>query len=418
MAFLEERNGRFRVAFRHQGKLHRVALGSAGRVEAEGNLARVEEGLRLLAHGRLEVPDGADLGLFLLTDGKVSSRAPKALPAAAPAATLGRLRDLYLESQGRAVEANTLYTLRIHFKHLAETLGEDFDLARLDLAHLERHVGRRLAMPGRGGRPLNPDTARKEVRTLASAWAFGAPRKLVAGAFPPVAGLVYPKTSEKPPFRTRAEIEAQLSRGSGDPEAWASLFLTLADVAEVLASIRERAYSAWIYPMTCLAAHTGARRAELLRSRVEDVDLTGATILIREKKKERGKLTTRRVPISPFLGRVLAAWLDGDHPGGPWTFAHPADAPRARKERAGGEPIAVGDSDGHLNRALAGTRWAMIGWHTFRHSFASNCAARGVDERLIDGWMGHQTEAMRRRYRHLLPDHQSRAIRDVFAEGE
>ncbi len=228
-------------------------------------------------------------------------------------------------------------------------------------------------------------------------------------------GLVYPKTSERPPFRTRAEIEAQLARKSQDPEIWGSLFLTLADVGEVLGIVRERASSAWIHPMVCFAAHTGARRAEMLRSRVEDLDLEGATVLIREKKKERGKLTTRRVPISPFLGRVLATWLDSDHPGGPWTFAHPAVVPRSRKERGEGEPISVADSNGHLHRALGGSRWEMVGWHTFRHSFASNCAAKGIDERLIDGWMGHQTEAMRRRYRHLLPDHQSKAIRDVFA---
>ncbi len=69
----------------------------------------------------------------------------------------------------------------------------------------------------------------------------------------------------------------------------------------------------------------------------------------------------------------------------------------------------------HLKRALAGGRWSMVrGWHVLRHSFISNCAARGVDQRLIDAWVGHTTEEMRRRYRHLLPDHSARAIRTVF----
>ena len=410
MAYLEERNGRFRIAFRHEGRLVRHNLGAVDRPEAEGGLARVEEGRRLLGRGRREVPPDADLGLFLLSDGKVarSHRAP-----AVEATTLARLRDAYLESQARAVEANTLYTLRLHFKHLVATLGEDFDLARLKVAHLDRHLARRLAMPGRRGRPLNPDTARKEVRTLSGAWAFGVQRGMVAGAFPS-AGLAYPKTAERPPFRTRAEIEALVARGTCGAEAWEALFLTLDDVGQVLEVVREGAAAAWLFPMVCTAAHTGARRAELLRSRVEDVDLAGATLTIREKKKQRGRLTTRRVPLSPFLRGVLAAWLEGDHPGGPWTFAHPPEVPRARKERAPGEPISVKDSDGHLDRALGKGRWSVVGWHTFRHSFASNCAARGVDERLIDGWMGHQTEAMRRRYRHLLPDQQSQAIRDVF----
>ena len=48
------------------------------------------------------------------------------------------------------------------------------------------------------------------------------------------------------------------------------------------------------------------------------------------------------------------------------------------------------------------------------HSFASNCAAAGVDQRVIDEWMGHQTEEMVRRYRHLFPSQQRQAINLVF----
>ncbi len=41
--------------------------------------------------------------------------------------------------------------------------------------------------------------------------------------------------------------------------------------------------------------------------------------------------------------------------------------------------------------------WFKVGFHTYRHSFASNLAARGLDQRIIDEFMGHQTEAMRKR---------------------
>jgi integrase len=54
------------------------------------------------------------------------------------------------------------------------------------------------------------------------------------------------------------------------------------------------------------------------------------------------------------------------------------------------------------------------GCHVLRHSFASNCAQKGADQRIIDAWMGHQTEAMRRRYSHLFPDQQQAAIHSVF----
>ena len=57
------------------------------------------------------------------------------------------------------------------------------------------------------------------------------------------------------------------------------------------------------------AAHTGARRSELMRMRIDDVDLDAGTAIIREKKKNRGKRTTRRVPVSGFLKSTLQTWL-------------------------------------------------------------------------------------------------------------
>jgi integrase len=49
-----------------------------------------------------------------------------------------------------------------------------------------------------------------------------------------------------------------------------------------------------------------------------------------------------------------------------------------------------------------------------RHSFASNCAAAAIDQRFIDAWMGHQTQAMVKRYQHLRPDAQRDALELVF----
>src|SRR5205823_14724428 len=73
------------------------------------------------------------------------------------------------------------------------------------------------------------------------------------------------------------------------------------------------------------------------------------------------------------------------------------------------------EASDHFNRTLAGTRWEnLAGWHCLRHSFVSNCAAAGVDQRLIDAWVGHTTEEMRRRYRHLIPSVEHAAINRVF----
>jgi hypothetical protein len=42
-------------------------------------------------------------------------------------------------------------------------------------------------------------------------------------------------------------------------------------------------------------------------------------------------------------------------------------------------------------------------------------APKGVDQRMTDRWVGHQTEEMRRRYTHLFPDAQREAVASVFA---
>lgn len=186
----------------------------------------------------------------------------------------------------------------------------------------------------------------------------------------------------------------------------------------MLAYAKEAARHAFVYPMLCFAAHTGARRSEMIRSQIGDLDLVGQTALIREKKRRPGERTSRRVPLSPFLVGVLKEWL-GQHPGGPYTFCQGRHVARSRKVRTSFVPLTRNEANSHFEQTFAGSKWKRLrGWHVFRHSFASNLAARGVDQRLIDSLLGHASEAMSRRYRHLFPDQQQQAIRLVFGEGQ
>ena len=415
MASLEERSRRFRLIFRHGGIKYHHSLGTRDRREAEACLARLEENLRLLDRGRLIPPPGADLPLFLLSDGKLSSK-----PEVAPASTLADLDERYRATQLGALEESTLATVGTHLGHLSRTLGAKFPLQILTTADLQRHVDRRARDKGLRGRSVSPTTIKKEIATLSSLWTWADRTGLVTGPFPGK-GLVYGKATEKPPFQTRAEVDRQVERGGLTVEElrelWDSLFLTLPEVAEVLGYVKETARHGFIYPMFAFAAHTGARRSEIMRSRVADFDFEAGTVLIRERKRVRGKLTTRRVPLSPFLARVMRQWFGG-HPGGLHTLCQDPSTRRGRKVRSECSPLTRDEANDHFRRALSGGRWAVIrGWHTFRHSFASNCAASGVDQRLLDAWLGHTTEEMRRRYRHLLPDQQAQAIRSVFTEG-
>ena len=71
MASLEQRGTRFRVVFRLGGQKHFVSVKAAERKDAEACRVRLEKNLRLVKRGRLSVHDGADLGLLLLTDGRL-----------------------------------------------------------------------------------------------------------------------------------------------------------------------------------------------------------------------------------------------------------------------------------------------------------------------------------------------------------
>src|SRR5262249_50737660 len=148
--------------------------------------------------------------------------------------------------------------------------------------------------------------------------------------------------------------------------------------------VRTNARHGWIYPMFCLAAHTGMRRSEILRARVSDFDFKSKSVLIREKKKARGKVTLRRAPLSPFLARVMQEWFEA-HPGGIHAICQTLRVHRSKSKRTKFVPVTIDESNDHFRRTLSGSKWEKIrGWHIFRHSFASNCAARGIDQRLID----------------------------------
>jgi integrase len=199
---------------------------------------------------------------------------------------------------------------------------------------------------------------------------------------------------------------------------WDSIYLTLDETAELLDHVRRRPLQPFVYPMVCTAAHTGMRRSELLRAAVADVDFEAGTLTVQEKKRVKGKRTTRRVPLSPHLAAVLRDWLGGPHPGGRYLFCQPVLVRYGKKGREPGAALTRDEANDHFGRALSEGKFARLsGWHVLRHSFISNLAAAGTDQRLIDEWVGHTTEDMRRRYRHLFPNVQRMALERVFGRS-
>ena len=206
---------------------------------------------------------------------------------------------------------------------------------------------------------------------------------------------------------TCQEIERRIQAGGltekQRAELWDALFLTLPEIDELLPT-SERPPGNPGFTRCSSSRRIPARRSEMIRAQVADVDFEGGTILIREKKRARGQRTTRRVPLSSRLAEVLTEWLDR-HPGGQTLFGQEEAVVRSKTKRAGSTPLTRDEAHDHFKRTLAGSKWKVLrGWHVLRHSFASNCAAKGVDQRLIDSWLGHTTEIRKR----TSPDPQQR----------
>jgi integrase len=437
-------SGVYRIMFRfgQPTRQFQKSLKTTSEKKAESEKGRIESFLRAIEQGYVTVPPNADFWTFVFSGGKLGEK-----PSVQDVLTLEMLFARYEEQMPPGtMEENSLGTFRLHKRHLLRILGGKEPAPGLKTADLQAYVNKRAREKYRG-RPIKHKTIQKEVATFRAVWNWGELHELLAGPAP-VRGLKYEKGEPRPPFMTWGEIEGRISRGGLDAkqteELWECLFLDKQQTAELLAYVKEHATESFVYPMFVFVAHTGARRSEMCRSQVEDLDFENNQVCIREKKRDRSvKLTFRHVEMSPLLREVMQAWLKDGHPGGPYTFCqgevvarsrkrsrttgHKGDKTRAttlkgrlagvreRAERPGQEPLTRNEATHYFKQTLAGGKWEVVpGFHVFRHSLASNAAAAGVRQEVIDRWLGHQTEEMRKRYRHLLPKEKQEAISKVF----
>lgn len=408
MAWLEQHrtSGHYHLCFRFGGKKFRRTLDTDDAKSAAATRLRFEENLVLLERGRFELPPDADLITFLLSDGKLA-----APPVVAATPLLGDVFDRYLATCGNgSMEPCSLEMLVLHLKQIRRKFGESFKLNQLTSSHLQEYVNTRVRIKGNKSIPLSTVTLQKEMAAFRACFNWAVQTGILEGTFPNK-GLRYPKGEDKRPFMTWEDIERRIGRGglaaNETKKWWDCLFLDLKQVAEFIEYMASHGSKPWMHPMIAAAVHTGARRSELVRLQVDDVDFQGKTVLIHERKRVKGQRTTRRVPLTPFLETVLKDWLVREHRGGQHLFFDHEDGKAV--------PITVDDAGWQFVLSVRGSKWSVLrGWHVLRHSFVSNLAAKGVDQRFIDEFVGHSTEAQRRRYRHLFPHQQRQVLCGVF----
>lgn len=434
MASLQKKGDTFYCQFLYHGKRRTFTVGTVPQLEAEAKARQVEYLLMRLKQGLITIPTGCDIVSFIMHDGKPPEGQPATSNEASKKGTLSSLRDQYIAAiSGGSVEENTLYTIRIHFSHLCGLLGEKIPLTDIKLGTLQKYVDDRQ-------KKVSPVTIKKELSTLRASWNWALLDGMVSGQLS-LKGLKYRKTEEKSSFLTIAEINRKIAEGQKPKDLWAAAYLTVEETKELLDYVRVHAVLPWVYPMFVFAAHTGARRSEIIRVMKSDVDFNEDCVIIREKKRAVGERTTRRVPLSATLAEALKQWL-AVHPGGAMLFCQAGEIPRSKKRsRTTGhqgektrpsslkarnanvksrsvkspEPLSLKETYHHFKFTLAGSKWQNLkGWHSLRHSFISACAAKGVDARMVEAWSGHMSPQMSKRYTHLRPDRQKEAINGVF----
>jgi hypothetical protein len=130
----------YKVCFRYRGRTYKRSLKTTNHRDAAIILGGVKRTLLRLEQNLLELPPGADILTFILSDGKQAEK-PSAQPQAV---TLQDLMDRYTSASSvGTMEENSLATIKMHLRHFVATLGKNFAVGRLKLDDLQRHVERR-----------------------------------------------------------------------------------------------------------------------------------------------------------------------------------------------------------------------------------------------------------------------------------
>lgn len=416
MAWLQRKtkDGNFLILFRFRGHKFSRSLRTKSEAEALTRKARLEETIGLVEHGRLVVPTECDdVAEFLLTDGKI--RVPIPQPQLV---TLEQAFAGYLQSLPRdAYEQSTLSITRFRMNVLRRIIGKNTPIGALNKSKLQEFVNRRSEETGKYGRPIHPSTIKSDLRVLSVVWTYAEDEGIVDSPFPG-RRLRLPKAGAKLPFQTVDQVRSILDCSSHTPqerkEVWQRVFLTVEEIDKLLNHVETTADYPFVYPMFVMAAHTGARRSELIRSFRDDVIFDAQLMSIREKKRVRGRQSIRTVPMSTRLMSALSTFFD-NHPGGSFTFQPDRHLRSANKTREIGDGITRDEAHNYFKRTLANSPWCELpGWHCLRHSFISNCASKGIDQRTIMSWVGHMTAEMQERYRHLVPSQMQKELNQVF----
>lgn len=409
MANLGQKNGIYFIRFRYQGAEYKRSLKTRDRVDAEAAKRIVEQTIHRLLVGLISVPTNVEIPKYILSGGTYTSTNDVERSSKEKTLTLQAVIQAYLENAALLIAPSYLASQSTHLQHLANFLGEKVSnpVDQIEVSELNRFLQHRLKI-------RQPVTVQKERITLIQFYKWVVRQGYLE--ISPAADLPVIKGGEDSShFRTVEEIQRILQRGglSKDEtmQLWQCLYLTPQEIALLLQIVKSNAKDDRSLLLHTIAAYTGMRRGEILRLRWLDIDMDEKYLFARSRKQSRRRReTSRRIDLHPELEDILLRWHQL-HDRGQFLLC---DAESLK-------PLDVHHANRLFWQPMRDTEWCMdrkrnrfkVGFHTYRHSFASNLASQGIDQRIIDEFMGHNTDAMRRRYRHLFPSKRKAAIESL-----
>ena len=149
-----------------------------------------------------------------------------------------------------------------------------------------------------------------------------------------------------------------------------------------------------------LLARAGLRVGEVVRLRLEDVEINGRSGWVTVKGGKGNK--TRRVPLNTEVRRALKAWLD-ERPQAAegWLFLS-----------RNGKPLAERDVQRLVAEygRIAGVNATP---HTLRHTFATRVIEKGVDVATLQALLGHSRLETTGRYLHPTAERIQAVVEDL-----
>lgn len=385
--FQDAKSRKYYISFSWNGQRHKRSTGSSN-LEAARRAQRIVNGkVEQLKAGLIRAPHSVAVSEFIFDD----KQEPDTVQADC---SLPTFIEHYLQEVAPPNKApSTCLTEKVHISHLQQFIGHrrverltDLNRDFFEAYKRWRHQAGRRSV-----------TINKELGTFSTMLNVAVKSDLLdENPLSNVKRLKDDGTFE--PFRTGKEIEEILANGEYSAEQIAEMrgnrYLDEEEIHRLLELVRNSKIHAFI----ATAAYTGMRFSEIERLKWSDVDLDHQRILARGYKgSNQQRESPRHISLHPNLAEILtelretscSSLVFGDEEGQPRTkyfFYY------------------------HVKRLTDGTEFEGIRYHNLRHSFCSNLATRGVDQRFIDAWVGHQTETMRKRYQHLSPDKQQEAI--------